>query len=213
MFGITRIPNLEIKVSSAICVISQLILFGYRVDWFGGGGYGPRYFIELIPIFALGFVCLGQDITTKSAGRLLLVVCAIGLIVHQSILLYSVEHASDGWIDLARYLNGQSLGLDWQVKNSLRLIANPGLWLAPRPYVAQERQTVLVNFVAGVRDLRAYLIPGTGVALMAIVVIVSSMIRIYSDRFYLPTILESASKMPCHSERAITATEESRTSE
>ena len=160
MLGIFRIPNREIRTGALLCAIFQVILIGYRVDWFGGGGYGPRYFIELLPIVAVGFVCLLQDVPEKLTGRVLVAVCLAGLITHQFVLLYSFEHASDGWINLQNYLRGQQIGLSWQLINFLRLIENPRLWFAPL-YVAQDRQTILVNYAAGIRNFDAYLITGT----------------------------------------------------
>jgi len=189
MFGIGRIPNIEIKVSAIICIVSHLILIGYRRDWFGGGGYGPRYFIELIPVLVVGFIHLFKNNSTKSFGRWLLVICAICLITHQAVLIYAVEHGSDGWIDLARYLNGQPLGLDWQMESFLKLIKNPDLWLIPRPFVSKERQAILVNLFYGIRDFRLYRLTGTAAALMPIAIIVGFLVKECIKKISLPKIL------------------------
>jgi hypothetical protein len=186
MIGIARIPNLEIRVSAILCVLLQVVLIGYRVDWYSGGGYGARYFIELLPILVVGFVCLVQRHSEKSAGKVIITLCAIVLIVHQSVLLYAIEHASATWINIQNYFNGQPLGLAWQLTDFLRLVENPRLWLAPRLYVAQHRQTILSNYMEGIQDFGAYLIPGIATVLMPIALIVFAIIRKYVVSSHIP---------------------------
>ena len=98
----------------------------------------------------------------------------IGLLLllsaHQMLLMQSVEHAAEpGWVNLQRYLRGKPLGVHWQMNAALHLLQDPMSLLSPRPYVAQERQTVLVNLLAGVRSLQSYLIPGVAVLLTPLI--------------------------------------------
>jgi hypothetical protein len=108
--------------------------------------------------------------------------------IHQSVLLYAIEHASEEWIHIQNYRNGQPLGLGWQFTNFLRLIENPQLWLAPRLYIAQNRQTILANYVAGIKDFGAYLITGTAAVLAPIALIASATIRKYIVSSHIPII-------------------------
>jgi len=91
IIGLIRIPDREIKLSAITYTFIFLLVLGYRLDWFGGGGYGQRYFIELLPIVAVGFACLLLGFITESAGMIMVVICSICSEVHQSVLIYSVE--------------------------------------------------------------------------------------------------------------------------
>jgi hypothetical protein len=182
MLGMALIPNRNLKISTATCMLSQIILIGYRVDWFSGGGFGARYFIELLPVLAVGFVFLGREISEKSRGKVFLTIFTLSLIFHQAVLMHTVEHAVDGWLNLTDYLKGNPLGLSWQVKSFLRLIKEPVLWFAPRPFVAQERQTILVNFLGQAQDLRTYRITGIATGLMPVAILLSRGFQEYLTR-------------------------------
>ena len=189
MLGIFRIPNREIRISTAICVFSQVVLIGYRNDWYSGGGFGARYFIELLPLLAVGFVCLVEGFSLKPVGQKLLAVLALVLIAHQAVLVYAVEQAINGWLDFRNYLDGAPLGLSWQVESFIRLVKNPGLWLAPQPYVDQRRQAILVNLAGGVRDYFTYLIPATAALLTPLAAWAGMWIRKHVTHFPVPVLL------------------------
>jgi hypothetical protein len=189
MLGIFRIPNLEIRLSSAVCIILQIIIIGYRVDWFSGGGFGARYFVELLPLVAVGFVCLTQGYSEKPVWQVGLSVLAFALIVHQSVLMYAVEQTANGWLDIQGYLKGRPLGLSWQIKSFLNLMKDPRLWLVPRSFINEQRQAILVNLIDGVRDYRAYVIPGVAAVLTPVAAIAGLWISKYKDKMQLPVIL------------------------
>lgn len=191
LLGMMRIPNPKVRISAMLYMGLQIVLIGYRVDWYGGGGYGPRYFIEALPLLTIGFVCLAQPVVKKPFGKLLVGLCAIALIAHQAVLVYAVEHASEGWLNWGDYLRGQPIGLDWQRQSALRLFAQPSLWLAPR-LVAQNRQTILVNYVTGVHDFRAYVISATAAGLASLIIIVASLMPKFINESQLPAILLGA---------------------
>ena len=189
MLGIFRISNLGIRLSTFICLISQIVLIGYRTDWYSGGGFGARYFIELLPLVAAGFVCLTGGFSIKPLGRVCVAILALVLIVHQSVLVFAVEQAINGWLEFGKYLRGEPLGLHWQIDSFLRLVKNPGLWLAPQPYVGQARQAVLVNLLAGVRNYRDYIIPGAAVVLTPSALIAGLWMRKRKYTLHIPAIL------------------------
>jgi hypothetical protein len=170
--------------------LGQILLLGYRLDWHAGGGYGPRYFIDLLPFLAVGFICLLPAMRGR-ASLALLAVCALGLIVHQAVLVYAVEHGTDGWVDLPSYLAGQPIGYAWQFKSLRRLLEDPRLWLAPRPYIAQARQTISENLMAGTKDPGAYLITGTAALLAPFAVALFYGVRHYANRSHVPLILSA----------------------
>ncbi|NTV64608.1 MAG: glycosyltransferase family 39 protein [Oscillochloris sp.] len=156
VIGAGFIRDARLRLLGGLLPTFQLVLIGYRVDWYSGGGFGARYMIELLPFIVPGFLALLQRLPGRTLQRWVLLACGAILILHQLVLLYAVEHMAEGWIDPALYGKGLPLGLAWQWESVLRLLRDPALWLAPRPYVSVERQAFLVNLLAGVRDPQAY---------------------------------------------------------
>jgi hypothetical protein len=192
--GIVCIRNSKIRWMGVLTVASQIVLIGYRVDWFSGGGFGTRYFIELLPFIAIGFVVLASKTTNTRRGQVVVVLGMLILIFHQSALVYAVEHGPEGWISFEQYLRGKPIGLSWQGENIIRLIGHPSFWLYPRPYVQEDRQTMLTNYIHGAHNLRAYLITGTAVILAPTIVgiIMALMTRINKrsiQRLFVGTML------------------------
>ncbi|NJD59924.1 MAG: hypothetical protein FIA98_11060 [Anaerolineae bacterium] len=171
MLGIIRIPELKLRIPGLIYLVSQIIIIGYRLDWFSGGGFGARYFVELLPMLAVGFICLVRGFSEKPVARVALAILAAALIIHQFVLVYVVEQAINNWLNFADYLKGLPLGKRWQLNSLIRLVKNPGLWFEFRPYTSFLRQSILVNLVSGVLDLRAYLISATAAVLAPLAVV------------------------------------------
>jgi hypothetical protein len=183
MAGLLWIPDRRLRFLAIFITLCQVVLIGYRVDWYSGGGFGARYFIELLPFLAIGIVAL---LGRLPRGRGLLAaasVCAIALVLHQFVLMHAVEHGSDGWLNTVNYSRGRPLGVRWQLDALLRLLGDPLLWLTPRPYVATDRQTILVNVLAGVRDPRAYMVTGIALALAPVVALVVVALRRRGRRY------------------------------
>ena len=189
MLGYFFIPDRKLKLAAFVTTFLLAFLLGYRRDWYGGGIFGARYFIETLPFLALGFVCLTRRIYPTPAGKLCLVGLAALLSAHQLMLLHAVEHAAEpGWVTLQGYLRGKPLGVTWQVNAALRLLREPGSLLSPRPYVSQERQSVLVNLLAGVRSLQSYLIPGIAVLLTPLIAAGVLLLSRHATRRWLPLL-------------------------
>jgi len=169
MVGIFFIPNLRLRLIALFVTISQIVLIGYRVDWYSGGSFGARYFIELLPFFALGITALLNRLPHSAGWSGALYLGGAALVLHQFVLMFAVEHLTEGWFDVAAYFQGQPLGIAWQLDAVLSLLNNPSLWFAPRPYVAVDRQTLLVNVLSGVRDPNAYHITGTALVLTMLI--------------------------------------------
>lgn len=169
MASIIFIPDVRLRLMAALVSVGQIILIGYRVDWYSGGGFGARYFIELLPFFAIGTASLLQRLPHGRVWSGALFAGSALLILHQSVLVFAVEHGTEGWVDLGRYVQGQPLGGWWQLDTFLALLSRPSLLFAPRPYVAVDRQTILVSLYGGIRDQSAYYITGTTLFLTPIV--------------------------------------------
>ena len=189
ILGILRIPNKEIKISTALCVISLIVLIGYHQDWYGGGAFGTRFFIELLPLFAVGFVCLTKNISLKPLGKTGLIILSSVLIVHQSVLIYEFEQGLNSLMEIVKYNLGESIGLSWQFRGFVDLVKNPGSWFAARPDIDQGRQAIIVNLLAGVSNYRAYVIPATTVILTPIALLIGFWARKFNYKNLLPIIL------------------------
>jgi hypothetical protein len=188
MIGTIRIPEGRIRNPSIVYLISQMLILGYRVDWFSGGGFGARYFVELLPIIAVGFICLVRELSLKPVGKAALAFLGFVLVIHQFVLVYAVEQAINNWVNFANYLKGQPLGKRWQLDSLIRLVKNPRLWFAIRPYTSSLRQAILVDLLSGVRDFRAYLISGTAAVLTPIAVLVIYWMKRTKQNVILPYI-------------------------
>jgi hypothetical protein len=187
MLGYFFIPDRKLKLAAFMTTFLLTFLLGYRRDWYGGGIFGARYYIELLPFIAIGFISLTRRFYQAPAGRFILIGLALLLSAHQLLLMQSVEHAAEpGWVSLQNYLRGKPLGVHWQLDSALHLLRDPASLLSPRPYVAQERQSILVNWLAGVRELQSYLIPG--IALLLTPFIASGVVLLWQSatRRWLP---------------------------
>jgi hypothetical protein len=189
ILGSFRIPNKEIRISTVLCVISLIVLIGYHKDWYGGGAFGTRFFIELLPLIAVGFVCLTNRLSIKPRGKAALVFLSSALIIHQSVLIYEVEQGLNSLMDIVKYNLGEPIGLRWQFRAFIRLIQNPGAWFAPRPEIEQRRQAIIVNLLRGVTDFRAYIIPASAAVLTPLALWVGFWVRKYNYKNLLPIIL------------------------
>lgn len=165
LVGLFWIPNRRLRWLSVLYVAFFLINIGYRIDWYSGGAVGQRYVIELLPVLAIGAVCLTQRLVQSRRALYLFVTLAILLIAQQAVLVFSIERSHSGWMDVERYFTGQPIGIAWFFTNSLRLLKEPLLWFSPRPYVALDRQTIACNLFQGVSSSPAYYI--TGIALLS----------------------------------------------
>ncbi len=189
ILGILRIPNKEIKISTLTSIIGLILLISYHQDWYGGGAVGTRFFIEVLPLVAVGFVCLTNKLTLKPFGKVGLVALTSVLVLHQSVLIYEVEQGLNSLLDIDNYNKGKPIGLSWQIKGFIQLIKNPGVWFAPRPDIEQRRQAIMVNLLRGVTDFRAYVIPATAAVLTPLVLLVGFWARKYNYKNLLPIIL------------------------
>ncbi len=193
MVGIGFIPDRRLRLMAALITLGQVVLIGYRVDWYSGGGFGARYFIELLPFLAIGVVCLVRRLPQRTPWLVAAGLCGAALVLHQFVLMYAVEHAADGWLAMAAYFQGQPIGVSWQLDALLRLLRDPALWLAPRPFVGPDRQTLLTNLAAGLRDPRAYLVTGAALALAPLVALPAALLwRVVRRRGPGPLLVAAA---------------------
>jgi hypothetical protein len=189
MVGMFRIPEREIRWSTLACMLLQVIVIGYRADWFSGGGFGARYFVELLPLVAVGFICLAQGLARERMGRVALLLLTASLILHQSVLMYAVEQTANGWLDIQAYLKGRPLGVRWQITSFLNLMRHPGLWLVPRSFISEQRQAILINYLDGVRDLRAYFVTAVAAILTPLAIAAGAWMSKLRVKVRLPVLL------------------------
>lgn len=194
--GMFFITDLKVRLMALISILSQIVLIGYRVDWYSGGGFGARYFIEFVPFVAIGFVSLLQKLPERINWKPIISIGAAILIAHQMNLMYAVEHGSEGWINLGNYLKGQSVGIRWQLNSIVKLVRDPVLWFEPRPYVAVDRQTILTNLLYGRQNPKVYFLTGAAtIAFFGMMVLAwisrKTMVKQNTKNFFLGFLLYS----------------------
>lgn len=168
MIGLFRVQPIKLRVILLGYLAAYCYVLGSFVTWHGGGGYGPRYFIESLPILAVGFVVLVRDVWNMRWGRLVITGLGSVLIAHQLLLVTIVEQS---WLPLQAYFAGEPMGLRYQWDGLSRLVARPGDVLLPRPGIAAPHQAAIANLVTGPHPWTVYQIP-----LIACVVIGCSMV-------------------------------------
>ncbi|PDW03901.1 hypothetical protein [Candidatus Viridilinea mediisalina] len=189
MLGIFFIPAWRVRLAAILIITMQLVLIGYRRDWYSGGGFGARYFIELLPFLVLGLIALLQRLPQARMWNIALGVGAIVLVIHQFTLLYVVERITEGWIEPAAYFQGQPLGLAWQYEALLHLVRDPLAWFSPRPYVGLDRQTIVTSLLTGPHPTNVYAISGTALVLSIPVALLFATIWRLSQRFGILPLL------------------------
>lgn len=167
LIGVFWIKDTRLKAILAIYLLGFSLLLGSWSNWYGGGGFGPRFFIETLPLAAIGFVAIFQGKMQKRYWEISLAIFFILFILHQTILLFTVEQAASlAWISLDDYFLGKPLGIAFQWNGLLNILRDPAILLTPRPFVLPDRQTLLVTLISGTTSLRTTFLP-----LVAIVII------------------------------------------
>ena len=156
MIGLFRVQPIKLRVILLSYLAAYCYVLGSFVTWHGGGGYGARYFIESLPVLAVGFVVLLRDVWSMRWGRLVIIGLGGVLIMHQLVLVTIVEQ---GWLPLQAYYTGEPLGLRYQWDGLSRLVEHPGDLLLPRPKIAAPHQTAITNLVTGPHPWTVYQIP------------------------------------------------------
>lgn len=165
MIGLARLEPRGMRLAVVVYLLAYCVLLGRWEIWTGGGGYGPRFFIETLPIVAVGFVCLIGGLWRFRWGRDAVLALAAVLIAHQFVLVTIVERA---WLPLEVYFNGGPLGVGFQVDGLRRLLEHPAEWLQPRPFVGLDRQSLVASLLSGEMDWRNYVIPLIGAPLIGL---------------------------------------------
>jgi hypothetical protein len=160
-----RLNPLWLRISGILSITFSVFIIGTRDDWYSGGGYSARYFIEILPILAIGLAQLSNTLWQKLPLRLLIIGLVCCLCIYQFSLMIMVEQVTSG-IDLAAYLSGQPLDLVIFKTSVLDFLGNPSLLYAIRPNVLDERQTILASLVHGVHDFQVYTINLIGLSII-----------------------------------------------
>ncbi len=174
--GLSRVRPAPLRLGLALYVGAYLYVLGRWGDWYSGGGFGARYFIETLPVAAIGFVALVRGAWANRAARVLVTGLAMAFILHGLTLLHTYEQAR---LPLDGYGHGGPLGFAYQLENFGYLLRHPGELVGPRPFVAEERQTVVYHLLRGSSQCGLYEIPLAG----AVVLSVGLAVAAYAGRF------------------------------
>jgi hypothetical protein len=153
MLGLAFIPDKLIRNSFIAYIFILIVLIGYREDWYGGGGYSTRYFIETLPFLAPGYVSLFSKALKWRIGKLLLLFRTALLIAHQFVLLFSFDHGPDIFAGFNHFLR------------------DPSAIFTAIPNVALDRQAVLINLLSGVNGIQNYVVTGSALILAPFITI------------------------------------------
>jgi hypothetical protein len=163
LIGLAWLPYPRLHIILLPYLLGYLYVLSSWEKWHGGGGFGPRFFIELLPVVAIGFASLAQKFWQDWRGKSLLLIGSTGLIIHQFALVTMVEQI---WLPLQAYFDGEPVPIHYHMQALSRLISEPGHFFQPRPHIGVDRQTILVNVLAQRTDIHAYLIPITAILLI-----------------------------------------------
>lgn len=191
MLGLFWIKDRSLKIAAILHALLLIIILATRTDWYGGGLFGTRYFLEVLPVIAIGFVSLWSAIPISDRIKpAILVLFSAVAVTHQFVLMHAVEFGIEqGWINLKNYLVGKPVGLRFQWLSFQRLASDPESWLVPRPYVDQERQTIAVNILASACNLKNCTIQAVALAIAPILVVSMALIDKYFKLSYLPYLM------------------------
>lgn len=180
LIGLVRVQPIRLKVGLLLYIVAYLWLLVWREDLNRSGGFGVRYFIEALPVVAIGFVALLSEVWRHRMGRWVVTALALGLLLHHFSLMNVYEQSR---FPYEAYRDGLPIGTGFQLENARYLARNPGNLLAARPYVGAARQTVWTTFAAGGADAARVGIPLAGVILLTLGVGVGSvLVRFASPR-------------------------------
>jgi hypothetical protein len=167
MIGLAYLPLKRLRNLMALYILLFLLPLVFRQDWYGGGGFGTRYFLEILPIASLGFVSMIKDAFTRRWVKYVVGALAVFLILLQFSSLVAVENLVHlDWLDYTAYNQGLPIGLKYHLLTPLKFVQHPGLLLGLRPNVGIDRQTVFYNLVSGTQDMKLYAIPMIGLFLL-----------------------------------------------
>ncbi len=185
IIGLFWIPEQVVRWVFIVAVTSQLLLFGYRHDWYGGGGFGSRYIVDVLPLLVVGFAALVRRLWQL---RSLVGFCfTIVLVLHQLTLVFAVEHGVNGWVDLATLRQGQPIGISWQWDVFMHLVMHPLDWFLPRPYVGIDRQTLITSWLYGLS-----ISPISSMALLIAIIFVILGLLLSKQMKRVPTVLSAS---------------------
>jgi hypothetical protein len=68
---------------------------------------------------------------------------------------------------MADYFAGRPLGFQVQLSGLGRLLLNPAILVASRPFMAAGRQAILASLLVGQADPMAYILPGVALVILS----------------------------------------------
>lgn len=154
--GLVRLQPARLQLVFWPYLLTYVYILARWEIWHGGGGFGPRFFIELLPLVGIGFVLVARPLWRSWYGRGLLGVLSVGLIGHQLAMVAMVEQI---WLPLADYFAGEPIDLQNHGQALARLVSDPGAFFQPRPHVGIDREALLVSYLTQQTDLQQYLLP------------------------------------------------------
>ena len=83
LIGLVRLAALGRRLADSMLVAAfavQVWVIGGWGMWWGGASFGQRFFIDLVPAFALGLTCIARDVRFKPNRRIFMTAIALCLL-------------------------------------------------------------------------------------------------------------------------------------
>jgi hypothetical protein len=187
MVGLLFMPANRLKALFALYVVLYLLPFGFRWDWYGGGGFGPRYLLEILPITSLGFMAMIGRISSRPWARYATLAASLLLVLHQFTLMAAIQNLGRvAWVDPVAYNRGKPLGPNFYITTPLKVLQQPRLLFGYQPNIGDQRQTLYYSLSSGRRSLSLYAIPLIGTIILPVGVLLLSLLDLLPVRKLLP---------------------------
>lgn len=165
MLGLYRVQPPRLRIAILVYLAGYLYVLGTWQVWYGGGGYGPRFFIETLPCTALGCALLLQRFWAARTTRLVAYTATAVLVLHQWMLMVIVERT---WLPFEAYFTGKPLGFAYQFQGATRLLSQPLELFRARPGIVANRQAAIANILNGQSSWHFYALPLVAIGIIVI---------------------------------------------
>jgi hypothetical protein len=165
--GLIWLPLRRLRNILILYVALYILPVAFRWDWYGGGGFGTRYFLELLPIASLGFLALVQRWSSRAWHEYAIIAISVLLILHQMTLMIAVENLGRiDWVKPDDYNRGRPIGAAFFITTPVRVLQRPELWLGGEDVSENKRQAVFFSLLPGTQAPGPFPIPLIGMALL-----------------------------------------------
>ena len=185
--------RLKLVMGLALVAALQTYLNSIVLDWWGGGGYGPRRFDWLLPIVALGTAVLLDRLWSSTLGRVISLVMCSWLIVYQLALAQAFYYRmlpEQVPFPLEQYDNGLPLPLSFFGVVALTPLRHPAFLVEVYPSAWSAATPTWVTALSTARGAS----PDTQAMAYAAALLIALCLMLVSIR-WLPRLMTAAHRI------------------